>query len=165
MLDVEASLKGGFFEFSLYQKTSSIWSPLSPSSFHPEFIHIHWPRAQCQRIKKRFSDPNKGESAVMQFKALYKRLFNTSVSEKQKSSLAHKTVSWLTLPFHRSLVRGKVRSVVSSLRIPSSFSSVPDGRVRVSWRLNSQHLVHRLRRVFEKDWEAFWGWWWVLCFC
>ena len=153
MLDVEGVLDRETcrFKFSLFQKSTNIWNPLSPHSMHPFPIHVHWPKAQCSRIRSRFSNPRLGEAAVQQFKSKYRKLFHVNVNEERKASIAHKTTSWMILPFHRCLVRGKFAKICSSLFLPSSLGTGIDEKVRISWRLNSQHLVHRVRRIFVSD--------------
>ena len=150
MLDVQGSLlSSGVLTFSLFQKDSSIWKPLSPDSLHPLSIHVHWPQAQCKRIAKRYSCPKKGTIAVERFKEKYKRLFGVPMLDLRKrhktfSPVSHKT--WLVLPYHKSLVSGRLSKVVSSLSVPDGLSC---DKVGLSWALNSKHLVHRLRRSLD----------------
>ena len=149
MLDVEGTLRvDGLLEFSLFQKTTSIWKPLSPESVHPPSIHMHWPLAQCRRIFRRFSDPRKGRAAVDLFRGKYKASFGVELKVLHLQRAGHKSLqpkhktSWLVLPFHRCLSR-KVGHAVASLSVPRS---MPFEKVGLAWSLNSRHLAHRLRR-------------------
>ena len=55
MLDVCFSRALGGVEYKLYQKTTSIWLPLSPRSSHTQSVHQFGPLAQIARISKTFS--------------------------------------------------------------------------------------------------------------
>ena len=150
MLDLDVRLTPCFdhflCSFRLFVKPTSIWKPLSPESLHPSSIHKHWPRAQCERIRKRFSCKAEGETAVAKLKALYFDSFGITVADKQKPHLPKSPISsssWMVMPYHLCLVMSHFGQVVSSLVVPQCLSF---DRVRLSWKLNSPHLIHRLRR-------------------
>ena len=157
MLDVKAEvLSEGFLSFSLFKKTSSIWTPLSPDSLHSSAIHRHWPMAQVERIRRRFTCPQAAEKAVREFEYLYNKLFGLPISKKHQTFSPRKqNMSWLVLPYHRCLVEGKIGQVVRLLSVPFGLAF---DMVGLSWSLNSRHLVHRLRtklpqpRIIQNGW-------------
>ena len=134
----------GHVVFSLFTKPSSIWQPLSPDSVHPVSIHLHWPRAQCERIKSRFSCRLSGEKAASDFKIRYYNAFQIRVIDQDhsRSSTSHDSTSWIVLPYNLCLVLGKLANVVSSFVFPDCF---PFDMARLSWRLGDKHLKHLMR--------------------
>ena len=153
MLNVDISLRfpvpggSGSCTFQLYTKASSTWQPLSPDSCHPRSIHAHWPFAQCTRILSRFSCPVEGNLAVESFKARFFNSFQVRIREPEKKpQISSGPSSWVVLPYNVCFVLGKLSRVVSSLVFPSCF---PFCRVRLSWSLGGQHVVHLLRGLGE----------------
>ena len=89
--------------FRLFVKPSNIWKPLSSESKHPKQIHLHWPRAQCTRIRSKFSSLKEGEAAVQRFR-------NVAEETKKKSPLprvSNAKIAWIVMPYHGCLVLSK----------------------------------------------------------
>ena len=130
----------GLCKFSLFSKPSSIWKPLGQDSNHPISVHRHWPRAQLNRIRSRFSLEQEGEEAADKFRQLYTMAFGYAIDEAQTLSRPKPNTSWMVLPY--SLCVGGLQKRVSTLAVPSGLLFE---RVRLSWRLGGKHLIHLLR--------------------
>ena len=150
MLDVNVGFRfpagggSGHCHFSLFTKPSSIWQPLGPSSMHPLSIHLHWPRAQCKRIRSRYSSELEGEVAANAFKLRYFNLFGVRIDEPMsRPNLPIQATSWIVLPYNFCLVLGGLTRIVTSFVFPDGFSFK---RARLSWSLGGKHLIHLLRR-------------------
>ena len=108
-IDFRFSVSGekGYCCFSLLTKPSSIWQPLSPDSNHPKSIHVHWPRAQCARIRGLFSCAVAGDRAVKAFKLRYFNSFGVHICQPEsKPDLPTRPTSWIVLPYNACLLLG-----------------------------------------------------------
>ena len=137
--------------FRLHTKPSSIWQPLSPGSMHPKSVHLHWPSAQCKRIKSRFSNHVEGDMAVDSFKARFFRLFQTRICEQKSTpNISNEAMSWIVLPYNICLLLGGLPRTIAGFEFPVSF---PFSRARLSWSLGGQHLTHLLRQLGNNPWS------------
>jgi len=149
MLDLAFS-KGERFDvcscldFCLFTKPTSIWKPLSPESMHPASVHMHWPIAQCNRIRKRFSCYLKAETAVQTFESKLFAANGVTVESWVKRPRSICSTSWMVLPFDFCLGSSRVMSTVKNVVVPESIWSVLS-QVKISWKLGNKRLMHLLR--------------------
>ena len=148
MLDVSVTLSCKESEahyscsFDLFTKPTSIWKPLSPESNHPLNVHLHWPLAQCQRIRSKFSCKNAGEAAVQEFKTRYESSFGIKIAERHKFLSPKLPTSWIVFTYSLCLAKARLSSLVSKCFVPPGLGFC---RLRLSWRLGGKHLIHLLR--------------------
>ena len=144
MLDLFVSRGLESVSFSLFTKPTSIWQPLGLESCHHPSIHVHWPIAQCNRIRERFSDKAAAESEVSKFRRRYQiETGGIDICAKQPKRHPNLSTSWLVLPFDFVIGTSRIQRAIDRIRVPCNGAFE---RVRVSWTLANNHLMHLLRR-------------------
>ena len=153
MLDVEF-FRGerwqctGVLDHKLFRKESSQWTPLLPASFHNPAIHIAWPRAQLQRIRRRHSNEASAARDQMDFCNRYLQHTGSSVDLFPRTPRIKLPVLLprLVLPFRVEwqAVRflGLARSCWQELGNEWDSNSQ---LLQVSWRLSNRHLLDLIR--------------------
>ena len=111
-----------------------------PSPFDSQAL-AHQPD---NRIYQRFSDHAEDIRAVNKFRSAYRQAtFGVEIGAPQPKLELNVPTSWFVIPFDFVLGNARVQQAINRLKVPfnGAFS-----RVRVSWSLGNQHLMHLLRK-------------------
>ena len=107
MLDLEI-FKGARFsssgrlDYRLFTKQTNIWQPLDVVSSHPKAV-MHWPRAQLQRIVRRFTNAADAGKAIQKYRAMLNSYgVPVPVNLIRSRTATDKGRCWLVFPFHRA---------------------------------------------------------------
>ena len=138
-------------DFKIFEKSTSIWVPLSPTSAHAPSVHRMWPVMQARRHAVRASNTVDGRRQRARYVEKLAKHGITVQKEKGKkvrmcevSSVSVLSVSrmWLIFPFHPAWHNARLSRVIDS--IPAPYDVARIGVLGISWRLAGQHLVQRI---------------------
>ena len=143
----------GVLDYSLYQKRTSQWLPLSSDSMHHPSIHEAWPKQMISRYRRLCKSSQLANEHVCTFLAQLRRagacpsllnqLANPSLPKPSKQRGNHETV-YLVLPCYPQWLSASLGKIIR--RLNAVWASRLGLAVRLSWRLGDPHIGAVLKR-------------------
>ena len=156
MLDItfwkdEAFATTGRLQHRVHVKSTSVWTPLAPSSGHSGHVHRSWPAAQVARHRSLCSTALAKTDAE---RAFVERLAAFGVVAEPTRGIGRSAVpakadpgSFLALPWHPSLARAKLARVLQEAALSWAPVLGRMARVSIAWRNATAHLHLKVRRT------------------
>ena len=161
MLDLRVYAGGGFqrchkFDFEVSPKSSSIATPLMPTSCHPPSVHMSWPSSLVQRWKHLSSSRLGNSRALDHFGSLWTRFQlypRTTTSERRDRQPQLRIVLPFSPVWGGAGLGGALREFEGRFQYVTSGLQLP-GKFGIAWRLGGSNLFSTLRgtlRVIDEE--------------
>eukprot|EP00929_Paragymnodinium_shiwhaense_P102010 TRINITY_DN65211_c0_g1_i1.p1 TRINITY_DN65211_c0_g1~~TRINITY_DN65211_c0_g1_i1.p1 ORF type:complete len:294 (+),score=12.59 TRINITY_DN65211_c0_g1_i1:102-884(+) len=160
----------GILDVIPYSKPSSMWRPLSASSWHTMAVHYSWPIQHMARFCSRASNTlklrqhlhgfiNEFEAAEPDHCALQsmKRFASSAFPTRRTTRHTRRpSSSWMVIPFHPAWAFGPVRQAVNEVqrRWSCLLRTRPSLSINIAWALADKHHVLKVKHESSSEREV-----------
>ena len=127
----------GRLDFRVFQKDTQIWEPLSPTSAHPQHVHMNWPKGMCKRFHRLCSQSSVAREVSRRFVA---RLDLFTPERPRPDNRRPKPFSRLILPFHTMWTGLGAHSIIHDAAEEAGISHNIVANVAIGWKLSAKHV-------------------------